>query len=330
MRGLLCLSVGAYSANLNCFAATADHLETIPSAKSASIQPVAEGLDCSLRKDYLERHLQADQLGVQQLLARLVKQNFQAIYIGTSHNAWDTESVARILHTLHHTDGSFNCFALEADRRCQEGIDSIVSGKKTFEEAAQTASKICGYSYVPSQKALFDAARNNGIRVFAVDDLSVGFDEADGLPTQSVATTMPRRNEAMAQAVATLLHKGTCRKILGLSGGAHVIKGFYDEKEPELWGSIPDRLRLLGISVAPVNLISRVSSGKGSPLAPEGCSWNLWDKIPAGSAPLGFIPRSPAPPVRYPLYPYGNPATLPYDLKNPINWDEYKGVVVVP
>lgn len=311
---LLCVSAGEYGADFDHFAAKA----------------IPEGSDCSFRQEYLERHLRDEKLGIKQLLARLVKQNFQAIYIGASHNDRDTETVALIMDTLHQEDDSFDCFAIEEDSRCQEGIDAIVSGQKTFEQAAQTAPKICAYSYVPAEKALFETARNNGIRVFAVDDLSVGFDQADGLPTQSVATTMPHRNKVMAQAVATLLHKGTCRKILGLAGGAHIVKAFYDDKDPDLWGSISDRLKLAGISVAPVHLISRASSGNGTSFAPEGCSWNLWDKIPAGSVPFGFLPRSPAPPAYYPLYPYGNPATLPYDLRNPVNWDEYQGVVVVP
>jgi len=117
---------------------------------------------------------------------------------------------------------------------------------------------------------------------------------------------------------------------MSLAGGALIVKAFYNDKDPALRGSISDQLRLHGISVAPVYLISRASHIGDNPFAPEDCSWNLWDKVTSGSAIFGFIPRNPAPPAYYPLYPYGNPATLPYDLKNPVNWNEFQGVVVVP
>lgn len=314
MSGLLFPAVGLYGADLEHVAAT-----SFPESSS-----------CASRLGYLESHLRNEQLETKELLARLANQNFQAIYIGTSHNAWDTEAVARIMAALHRENEAFDCFTIEEDGRCQEGINSIVSGRKTFEEAAKTAPKLCAYTYATAEEALFKTARDNGIRVFAVDDLSVGFDQTDGLPTQSVATTMPHRNEAMARATAALLRDGTCRKVLGLAGGAHIVKGFYDDNAPALWGSISDRLKLLGVNVAPVNLINRASKNTAAIFAPEDCSWNLWDKIPAGGASFGFLPHSPAPPAFYPLYPYGVPSDLPYDRKNPVNWDEYRAVIVIP
>lgn len=182
------------------------------------------------------------------------------------------------------------------------------------------------------EKVLLEAARRNGIKVFAVDDLSVGFNPENGLPTISVAETMPRRNAAMAGAAAALLKKRTCSKLVGLAGGAHVVKGFYDAKDPSRWRSISDRLREAGLKVATVRIMSRASyqPAYGDPFAPKECSWNIWDGIEAPGGIFGFIPASPAPACFYPLYPHGDPKALREDTEHPVNWDNYQGVVVVP
>lgn len=286
--------------------------------------------NCDYRREYLASHLRAGRLDLRDLLARLVWRGFKVIYIGTSHNPWDTGTFAQVLDTLRKEHKSFDCLAIETDSRCQSAIDAVLSGRLTFEQAGENSPRICAYAFKPDQRPLFEAAGRNKVGVFAVDDLSVGFDQESVLPTQSVATTIPRRNEAMARATADLIRKGACRRVLGLAGAAHIAKDFYEDKEPALWNSIPDRLNLLGISAASVHLISRASYPDKGPFAPKDCSWNIWDSVTASGGVFGFIPGSPAPAAYYPLYPYGDPATLPYYTANPVTWDEFNGVIVVP
>jgi len=292
----------------------------------------AEAPECAQRLGYLERSISEGRLALGDLLPRLAREGSRVIYFGEDHHSWTTRTIASLVEQLRGEDDSFECLALEEDRRCQDDIDDVISGRRSFEQVARTAKKYCYYAIESAKNDLLEVARRNSIKVFAVDDLSVGFSQETGSPTQSVAATMPRRNEAMAQGTATLIRGGSCRKVVAVAGGAHLVRAFLDESDPVLWESIPDRLKRLGIKTSVVGIISRASydPAYGDKFAPKECSWSLWNEIEIGSPVFGFQPRSPAPACFYPLYPIGDAQTLPFDYAHPISWSDYQGIVVVP
>jgi hypothetical protein len=274
--------------------------------------------DCAKRRSYLEQQLAASS-DADVVLLRASGPSVRLVILAESHLRRPMDLLVRTLAMMKTADPELNCLFLEAYAKDQPLIDGYLSSRFTRE---QTLAGAASSSLMGDELPLFDAAKRLGLGVHAVDT-PLGLDKTPSLLAKSILM----RNAHMSEAVSDALQNGRCRKAVMLLGKVHVMTSIVNPSETDR-RSVLQRVRSRGLAVAAINVIHRgaYTAQYGDELAPQHCSWNLWDGMKAGSTALGFTPLPPTPAIEGVF----DTSQSRFVWDDAPRWEQYDGVIVQP
>lgn len=296
----------------------------------ASLARRSDVPNCAAREAYLAAGLAASS-DPGSILLRAGARDVGVIFLAENHRNRPIDLYVRSLEALKTADPALDCLFLEMYGAEQALIDGYLSGGESFERTAavarEGAARGRSFSFRGDERPLFDAAKRLGLRVIAADASVYTSAQMDADPSL-IAKSIKMRNPAMAERISSAFGGGLCRKAVMVLGKAHVLPLVTDRSERGRWPSVLELVRARGLKTFAINVLHRegIEPNYGDELAPKGCSWNLWDRLPAGSAPRGFTPTRPSPAVEQIF----NAQDASFSWDDAPLWEEYDGVIVKP
>lgn len=236
--------------------------------------------ECAIRKSYLDDRFAA-RTSVEDASIHAAASGARIVFLAERHYNRPIKLLDRTLSALKVKEPEFDCLLMEIPVRIQNHIDAFVESDKAG-------------PFSTEEQRLFSIARRLKMRVLAADIQPHTVAQLQADP-RLYAGDAPERDEFMARTTAQHLERGSCHKAVFLVGKGHVMPTNGDLEEGSRAPTVPERLRSLGIAVSAINVIHRgaLDPGEYDELSPRGCTWNLWDGFPNGSAPFGFLPVAP-------------------------------------
>ena len=306
-----------------------DALARLGDSKAAHA-PTATASDCGERKAYLATGL-ANSSDADSILRKAGASAVRMVILGENHRNRPIDLYVSSLEMLKSVDPALDCLFLEMYGMEQPLIDDYISSRTTFEQTRaavrKNEEKGRSSSFRGDEQPLFDAAKRLGLRVIAADvnvHTPAQMDKDPSLIVKSIKI----RNPFMADRIADAFSGGRCHKGAMILGKSHVMPLVTDRSERGRWPSVLELVRTHGLKTFAIDVIHRkgIEPKYGDALAPKSCSWNLWERLPAGSAPRGFTPSSPSPAIE----PIFNAHDASFSWDGAPLWEQYDGVILKP